>query len=119
MAGTKLNLNGLDYDGNVANFIETELVISTLTNLYSFIQVRGSPPLFWEYKGSKSKIKVYYNGNSTKDAFLKHFHALQEDYKEVMVFSLLSHSKPQEDFLKQCIEKMASNCKELDSIRFI
>ena len=81
MAGTKLNLNGLDYEGNVANFIETEMIMSTGENTYSFVQIRGSPPLFWEYKGSKSKIKVYYNGVTTKDAFIKHFNNLINEYK--------------------------------------
>ena len=62
--------------------------------------MRGSPPLFWEYKGSKSKIKVYYNGVTTMEAYGKHFKGLIKDYKELIAFSLLSHSKSQEDYLK-------------------
>ena len=37
MAGTKLNQNGIDYEGNVANFIETELLISNSKQTYSFV----------------------------------------------------------------------------------
>ena len=34
------------------------------------------------------------------EAYGKHFKGLIKDYKELIAFSLLSHSKSQEDYLK-------------------
>lgn len=49
MAGTRFNARGLDEHGNVANYVETELVINFDNGryLFSHIQVRGSVPVFW------------------------------------------------------------------------
>ena len=44
-AGTRFNARGIDDDGNVANFVETEIVFwSPHGTCYSFVQVRGSVP---------------------------------------------------------------------------
>ena len=49
MAGTRYNARGLDENGNVANYVETELLISFDNSrfLFSHLQTRGSVPLFW------------------------------------------------------------------------
>ncbi len=51
--GTRFNCRGVNDDGNVANFVETEQVVySTDTNEEtSFIQIRGSVPVFFEQSG--------------------------------------------------------------------
>jgi hypothetical protein len=48
MAGTRFNARGLDDEGNVANFVESEQIVIYKNQIYSFVQVRGSVPLFWE-----------------------------------------------------------------------
>lgn len=48
MAGTRYLARGLDDEGNVANFVESELILSYRGRLYSFVQIRGSVPLFWQ-----------------------------------------------------------------------
>jgi hypothetical protein len=48
MAGTRYNARGLDDDGNVANYVETEQIMSYRNFIYSFVQIRGSVPLFWQ-----------------------------------------------------------------------
>lgn len=57
-AGTRYFRRGIDHEGHVANFVETEQVLlvdqlnpdgsgdEAITQL-SFVQVRGSIPLFW------------------------------------------------------------------------
>lgn len=48
-AGTRFNSRGIDDDGNVANFVETETVFwNPLGLCFSYSQVRGSIPIFWE-----------------------------------------------------------------------
>jgi hypothetical protein len=37
--------------GNVANYVETEQIITRGDSYTSFMQVRGSVPLFWEQPG--------------------------------------------------------------------
>ena len=41
----------MDDQGHVANFAETEQVISIGEEITSFVQVRGSVPLFWDQPG--------------------------------------------------------------------
>ena len=48
MSGARFIARGIDDNSNVANFVESELIVTYEHNLYSFVQVRGSIPLFWE-----------------------------------------------------------------------
>ena len=43
-AGTRFNARGIDDDGNVSNFVETEFLIFNQTFITSFLQLRGSIP---------------------------------------------------------------------------
>ena len=49
-AGTRYNRRGIDEKGNVANFVETEqiLVSNQTGQMASYVQTRGSIPLFWK-----------------------------------------------------------------------
>ncbi|OUM70502.1 hypothetical protein PIROE2DRAFT_1378, partial [Piromyces sp. E2] len=46
--GTRYNARGIDDDGNVANFVESEILFHNCEYYFSFMQIRGSVPLFWE-----------------------------------------------------------------------
>jgi hypothetical protein len=47
--GTRYHMRGIDEEGNVANNVETEqLVIAAKGGVYSFVQTRGSIPVFWD-----------------------------------------------------------------------
>lgn len=52
-AGTRYKRRGVDQDGNVANYVETEQVLSLRHHQLSFTQVRGSVPVFWSQPGYK------------------------------------------------------------------
>jgi hypothetical protein len=43
-AGTRFNKRGIDAEGNVGNFAETETILRTPTKCFSFVQLRGSVP---------------------------------------------------------------------------
>jgi hypothetical protein len=47
-AGARFRTRGIDDDGQVANFVETETILATERVTMSYVQVRGSVPLFWE-----------------------------------------------------------------------
>lgn len=47
-AGARFRTRGIDDDGQVANFVETELILATEGVTMSYAQVRGSVPLFWQ-----------------------------------------------------------------------
>lgn len=47
--GTRFNVRGVDKDGSVANFAETEmLLVKPSRAVCSYVQVRGSIPLYWD-----------------------------------------------------------------------
>ncbi|KFD66989.1 hypothetical protein M514_07177 [Trichuris suis] len=49
-AGVRFQTRGIDEEGNAANFIETEQIVEVDGFLFSFVQTRGSVPLFWTQK---------------------------------------------------------------------
>ncbi|KAL9103011.1 MAG: hypothetical protein Q9163_001901 [Psora crenata] len=100
-AGTRFYSRGLDDDGNVANFVETESIFWHPTGLcFSYAQVRGSVPLFWEQAAGllpgQQKIQITRSPEATQPAFNKHFESLEVDYGTVHILNLLSESKPGE-----------------------
>lgn len=47
--GTRFNVRGVDKDGFVANFAETEVVVvKPDRSVCSYVQIRGSIPLYWD-----------------------------------------------------------------------
>uniref|UniRef100_A0A182PL10 Phosphatidylinositol-3-phosphatase SAC1 n=1 Tax=Anopheles epiroticus TaxID=199890 RepID=A0A182PL10_9DIPT len=46
-AGTRLFCRGINSEGEVANYVETEQILITGQDQVSFVQTRGSIPLFW------------------------------------------------------------------------
>ena len=91
-AGTRYNSRGVDDEGNTANFVETEQLLLTDSATSSFVQVRGSVPLFWEQPGlnvGSHKVKMSRGPDLTQAAFDKHFGQLCRDYSGVMILNLL------------------------------
>ncbi|KAI0775957.1 DNase I-like protein [Trametes elegans] len=90
-AGTRFNTRGVDDDGNCANFVETETVFSTDQHCYSYVQVRGSVPLFWEQQGLQTfgqRIQIT-RPQASQPAFDRHFAGLVEEYGAVHAINLL------------------------------
>ncbi|KAI5237129.1 hypothetical protein E4T42_09247 [Aureobasidium subglaciale] len=100
-AGTRFNARGIDDDGNVANFVETEVIFSTPGNTsFSYVQVRGSIPLFWEqaagFTPGQQKIQLTRSAEASQPAFDKHMSDLEINYGNIHVVNLLSNEKPGE-----------------------
>ena len=47
-AGARFRTRGIDDDGQVANFVESETILALGSVCISYVQVRGSVPLFWQ-----------------------------------------------------------------------
>ncbi|KAF8607527.1 inositol polyphosphate phosphatase [Ceratobasidium sp. AG-I] len=91
-AGTRFNTRGVDDDGNVANFVETETIFSTKNNCWSYVQIRGSVPLFWEQQGLQigaQRIQITRPKAASQPAFERHFAQLIEEYEKVHAINLL------------------------------
>ena len=88
--GTRFWIRGSDEEGYVANFVETEQIITINEIQYSFIQIRGSIPIYWTQYPDLSRlpsIKVGDNEENEK-RFKKHFQLLHELYGNIIVISL-------------------------------
>lgn len=114
-AGTRFNSRGIDDDGNVANFVETETIYwSPGGTLFSYAQVRGSVPLFWEQTAElipgKQNITVIRSPEGAQPAFNKHFADLEQAYGAVHVVNLLSEGKPGEAQLSQLYHLGVEHC---------
>jgi hypothetical protein len=114
-AGTRFNSRGIDDDGNVANFVETETVYWSPSGItFSYAQVRGSVPVFWEQTAGlipgQQKITITRSPDGTQPAFNKHFEDLENAYGAVHVINLLSASKPGEAELSALYRNGIRHC---------
>ncbi|GAA5910570.1 hypothetical protein JCM5296_002953 [Sporobolomyces johnsonii] len=115
-AGTRFNVRGVDDDGGVANFVETETILRTRDLCFSFVQTRGSVPLFWEEGGSQPfapKITITRPIEASLPAFLRHFEDLLEQYSSVHIINLLA-AKDGESALTAAYEAHLCAAKEVD-----
>lgn len=114
-AGTRFNSRGIDDDGNVANFVETETTYWSPSGVvFSYAQVRGSVPVFWEQAAgllpNQQKITITRSADGTQPAFDKHFSQLEQAYGAVHVVNLLSATKPGEYELTTLYRLGIQNC---------
>lgn len=104
-AGTRFNVRGIDDNGNVANFVELELIYNDVSHrhVYSFTQVRGLVPAFWEQDLTliNPKITITRLVEATQPIFDKHFVHITAKYGVVHILNLLSKTKPAEAALSQ------------------
>ncbi|KAK9461122.1 SacI homology domain-containing protein [Lipomyces oligophaga] len=105
-AGTRYNARGVDDEGNVANFVETETIVYTPQWCFSYTQVRGSVPIFWEQDVQllSAKVNITRAFEATQPAFNAHFEPLVSKYGPVHIVNLLS-VKPGEQELTQRYHK--------------
>ncbi|KAL4214955.1 DNase I-like protein [Rhizopus microsporus] len=95
-AGTRFNSRGIDDNGHVANFVETETIFYSDRICYSYTQIRGSVPVFWEQQGMQlvqHKIQISRGPGATLPAVKRHFDELINRYKHVCNVNLLSQKE--------------------------
>ncbi|KAK7228548.1 hypothetical protein V2G26_000718 [Clonostachys chloroleuca] len=114
-AGTRFNSRGIDDDGHVANFVETETTFWSPAGVaFSYAQIRGSVPVFWEQAADlipgRQKITVTRSPEGAQPAFNKHFEELEHTYGAVHVINLLSETKPGEVELSNLYRNGLRHC---------
>ncbi|KAG1152714.1 hypothetical protein G6F37_002561 [Rhizopus arrhizus] len=95
-AGTRFNSRGIDDNGHVANFVETETILYSDRICYSYTQIRGSVPVFWEQQGMQlvqHKIQISRGPGATLPAVKRHFDDLTHRYGGVCNVNLLSQKE--------------------------
>ncbi|CAB4027321.1 synaptojanin-1-like isoform X2, partial [Paramuricea clavata] len=105
-AGTRFNVRGVNDDGHVANFVETEQVIVLDDCVASFVQTRGSVPVFWEQPGiqvGSHKVKLSRGFEASSPSFEKHISALKGLYGDQLLVNLLG-SKEGESYLTKAYQ---------------
>jgi phosphatidylinositol 4-phosphatase len=109
--GARYHCRGIDSQGNVANFVETEQIICTPEGrCASFLQIRGSIPLFWR-QNVRIKYKPELEIVSTthhEPAFLLHRDSTLKAYKQVSVVNLVD-SHGGEARLSTVFHKLSNN----------
>lgn len=94
-AGTRFNVRGTNDEGHVANFVETEQVIFLDNEVTSYLQTRGSVPLFWEQPGvqvGSHKVRISRGYETSKAAFNRHMTTIKERYGKQVIVNLLGTS---------------------------
>ncbi|CAO3628830.1 unnamed protein product [Cunninghamella blakesleeana] len=94
-AGLRYQRRGVNDQGQVANFVETEqMVIFNRENIHhvaSFIQTRGSIPLFWSqspYSLHPDPV-LHRSDEENTEAIIKHFNQQEEFYGKQIAVSLV------------------------------
>lgn len=85
---------GIDENGHVANYVETEQILSFGEHQMAFFQVRGSIPVFWSQPGYKYRPppRIDRDENETQIAFAKHFDEELKLYKSICIINLVEQS---------------------------
>ncbi|CAM1293610.1 SYNJ1 (predicted) [Pycnogonum litorale] len=105
-AGTRFNVRGTNDDGNVANFVETEQVIYLEDKVTSYIQTRGSVPLFWEQPGiqvGSHRVKMSRGTELSAPAYDRHLTTIKRRYGQQVIVNLLG-CKEGESMLSQMFQ---------------
>ncbi|XP_063161496.1 synaptojanin-1 isoform X2 [Candoia aspera] len=120
-AGTRFNVRGTNDDGHVANFVETEQVIFLDECVSSFIQIRGSVPLFWEQPGlqvGSHRVRMSRGFEANAPAFDRHFHTLKNIHGKQIIVNLLG-SKEGEHMLSKAFQSHLKASEHADDIKMV
>uniref|UniRef100_A0A8B9J3R4 Synaptojanin-2 n=1 Tax=Amazona collaria TaxID=241587 RepID=A0A8B9J3R4_9PSIT len=107
-AGVRFHIRGVNDDGHVSNFIETEQTIYLDDDVSSFVQIRGSVPLFWEQLGlqvGSHHLRLNRGLEANAPAFDRHMMLLKEQYGKQVIVNLLG-SRGGEEVLNRAFKKL-------------
>ena len=123
-AGTRYNARGIDDEGNVAIFTETECIVTSSVGVeeaevFSFVQIRGSVPVFWSQPSSVT-VELNRNFAMTRNAFNRHLNWLKDRYdltQHPLVFvNLLSTTKTGETLLTSTLKSHIQSAEESSTL---
>lgn len=95
-AGMRFLRRGVDEEGNVANSVESEQILSPsvwdpTAKVYSFVQIRGSIPLFFTQSpySLKPAPVLQHSAEGNYLAMEKHFSGLEKRYRQLQIVNLV------------------------------
>ncbi|XP_045625432.1 phosphatidylinositol-3-phosphatase SAC1 [Procambarus clarkii] len=89
-AGTRMWMRGIDYEGTVANYVETEQIIEFRDFRSSFVQIRGSIPLHWTQEPNlRYKPSPVISNSNHEEAFTRHFESQVLCYGKQVAINLI------------------------------
>ncbi|KAM6916431.1 phosphatidylinositide phosphatase SAC2 isoform 2-T2 [Xenentodon cancila] len=93
-AGMRYKRRGVDADGHVANYVETEQLIHVHSHTLSFVQTRGSVPVFWSQAGYRynPRPRLEKGEKETMPYFATHFEEQLKLYKKQVIINLVDQS---------------------------
>ncbi|XP_048791051.1 synaptojanin-2 isoform X3 [Lagopus muta] len=107
-AAARFHIRGVNDDGHVSNFVETEQTIYLDDDVSSFVQIRGSVPLFWEQPGlqvGSYHLRLNRGLEANAPAFDRHMMLLKEQYGKQVIVNLLG-SRGGEEVLNRAFKKL-------------
>ncbi|XP_029466384.1 phosphatidylinositide phosphatase SAC2-like [Rhinatrema bivittatum] len=93
-AGMRYKRRGVDKNGSVANCVETEQLIHVHSHTLSFIQTRGSVPVFWSQVGYRynPRPRLDKGEEETRPYFCAHFEEELKMYKKQVLINLVDQT---------------------------
>ncbi|XP_072565473.1 phosphatidylinositide phosphatase SAC2 isoform X2 [Paramormyrops kingsleyae] len=93
-AGMRYKRRGVDDDGNVANYVETEQLIHVHNHTLSFVQTRGSVPVYWSQVGYRynPRPRLDKGEKETAPCFVAHFEEQLKTYKKQVIINLVDQT---------------------------
>ncbi|XP_036079689.1 phosphatidylinositide phosphatase SAC2 isoform X2 [Rousettus aegyptiacus] len=93
-AGMRYKRRGVDKNGNVANYVETEQLVHVHNHTLSFIQTRGSVPVFWSQVGYRynPRPRLDKSEKETVAYFCAHFEEQLKIYKKQVIINLVDQA---------------------------
>lgn len=114
-AGTRYFRRGIDNEGHVANYNETEQIVIINDRLFSHVQTRGSVPVFWAEINNlryKPQLRII-SSPSTLDAARLHFSEQEQLYGHNYLVNLVNQ-KGYEKPVKDAYESLVANLNDED-----
>ncbi|KAA8906152.1 hypothetical protein TRICI_005185 [Trichomonascus ciferrii] len=120
-AGTRYFRRGIDEDGQVANFNETEQILEAPGGeIYSFVQTRGSVPTFWgEVNNLRYKPQLQVSDTSAVDAAHRHFEDQYTKYQGKTYLVNLVNQNGYEKPVKESYENVVRNLADAEKLQYI
>uniref|UniRef100_A0A8C5CT43 Inositol polyphosphate-5-phosphatase F n=1 Tax=Gadus morhua TaxID=8049 RepID=A0A8C5CT43_GADMO len=108
-AGMRYKRRGVDTDGHVANYVETEQLIHVHSHTLSFVQSRGSVPVFWSQAGYRynPRPRLEKGEKETVPFFASHFDEQLRIYQKQVIINLVDQGGREkiigDSYLKQVL----------------
>ncbi|KAL7269433.1 hypothetical protein RUND412_007909 [Rhizina undulata] len=120
-AGLRYLRRGIDDSGATANTVETEQLLadSTWNNVFSFLQIRGSIPIYFSQSPYAMKPKpVLLKSRETNDAATaRHFDWLRKRYGKVLCINLVETTGTESVVgaeYEKAVERMQANGRDVE-----